>query len=71
MTLAYQDLQLHENLHAGLRTLAAFDGKSERAVLHDIISSGIHSRMEMISGEWTRESQKQEAAFLEEDCLYR
>ncbi len=64
MTTSLNNIQVHDDLQTGLRTIAAFDGKSEHDVLHDIIIAGIRSRMETISSEWFKEKDAPP-----EDCL--
>lgn len=38
--------------HVGLRTIAAFDGKTEDSLAREMLTSTINSRMETMTWEW-------------------
>ncbi len=45
-------LHLDNYDHIGLRTIAAFDGKTEDSVAREMITTIINSRMETMTWEW-------------------
>ncbi|MFZ5807292.1 MAG: hypothetical protein ACOY3I_08825 [Verrucomicrobiota bacterium] len=53
--------------HVGLKTIAAFDGKTEDAVAHEMVTTTINSRMETMSWEWSMLAAQRDKGTLENE----